>query len=118
MSAKELVAELEKLDESALAKFVEELQKHHDLAEDLYDLLAFRMRADEPSRPFEEFIRGLPQKGWPWRTSSSSTVPPRKRSLTCLQKVCVKSKSHAIHTPMPSQQYSSSRPNPDYSRCA
>ncbi|MGD0651513.1 MAG: hypothetical protein ABSA97_10305 [Verrucomicrobiia bacterium] len=62
MSAKELVAELEKLDESALAKFVEELQKHHDLAEDVYDLLAFRMRADEPSRPFEEFMRELPQK--------------------------------------------------------
>jgi|GEM_PF-1734467 hypothetical protein len=62
MSAQELVAELEKLDESALAKFVEELQKHHDLAEDLYNLLAFRMRADEPSRPFGEFMRALPQK--------------------------------------------------------
>jgi hypothetical protein len=50
MSARELVAELEKLDESALPKFVGEFQKHHDLAEYLYDLLVFRMRAGEPSR--------------------------------------------------------------------
>lgn len=62
MSAKELVTELQKLDEFALAKFVDELQKHHELAEDLYDLLTFRMRASEPSRPFEEFMRDLPQK--------------------------------------------------------
>jgi len=58
MSAKEL----EKVDKSALAKFVDELQKHHELAEDVYDLLAFRIRADEPSGPFEEFVRELPKK--------------------------------------------------------
>jgi hypothetical protein len=59
MSTKELVAELAKLDEAGLAEFVAELQQHSELAEDIYDLLVFRMRADEPSRPFEDFIRDL-----------------------------------------------------------
>jgi len=59
VSTKELVAELGKLDEQGLAKFVDELQKHEELAEDVYDLLAFRMRATEPARPFEEFMQEL-----------------------------------------------------------
>lgn len=59
MSTQELVAELKRFDEAALVKFVDELEKHHELAEDLYDLLAFRMRASEPVRPFEDFVREL-----------------------------------------------------------
>lgn len=62
MSAKELVLELKRLDEDGLARFVDELQKHRELAEDLYDLLAFRMRAEEPSRPFERFMSELERK--------------------------------------------------------
>jgi hypothetical protein len=62
MSTRELVAELKRLDPDGLAKFVDELQRHDALAEDLYDLLAFRMRANEPVRPFEEFVRDLDRK--------------------------------------------------------
>ena len=63
MSTKDLIAELAKLDQAGLAEFVAELQQHSELAKDIYDLLAFRMRADEPSRPFEDFVRDL--KGMP-----------------------------------------------------
>jgi hypothetical protein len=59
MSSKELVAEIAKLDETELARFVAELEQHSELAEDIFDLLAFRMRAAEPSRPFEQFVREL-----------------------------------------------------------
>jgi hypothetical protein len=59
MSTKELVAELAKLDQAGLAQFISELERNSDLAEDIYDLLAFKMRAAEPSRPFEEFVRDL-----------------------------------------------------------
>jgi hypothetical protein len=62
MSSKELVAELAKLDEAGLAQFVAELEQNSKLAEDIFDLLAFRMRAAEPSRPFEEFVRELEDK--------------------------------------------------------
>jgi hypothetical protein len=62
MSAKEMVAELEGLDEAKLAEFVHELEKHGELAEDVYDLLAFRMRAAEPVRPFEDFVREVNAK--------------------------------------------------------
>ena len=62
MSAKELVLELKRLDEDGLARFVDELQKHQELAEDLYDLLSFRIRAEEPSRPFERFMSELERK--------------------------------------------------------
>ena len=62
MSTGQLVAELEKLDQDALARFVDELQQHGELAEDLYDLLTFRLRADEPSRPFEDFVQELSRK--------------------------------------------------------
>jgi hypothetical protein len=62
MSTKEMVAELERCDEAGLAKFVDELEKHGELAEDLYDLLAFRMRSQEPVRPFEEFAQELTTK--------------------------------------------------------
>jgi len=44
MSVGQIVAALEQMDQE-------------DLAEDLYDLLAFQMRATEPVRPFEEFAR-------------------------------------------------------------
>jgi len=57
-----MVAELERFDETGLAKFVDELEKHGELAEDLYDLLAFRMRRQEPVRPFEEFVQELESK--------------------------------------------------------
>jgi hypothetical protein len=59
MSAEEMVAELERADATGLARFVDELQKHGELAEDLYDLLAFRLRAQEPARSFEEFVAEL-----------------------------------------------------------
>jgi hypothetical protein len=62
VSTKQLVAAIGKLDEQGLAKFVDELQKHGELAEDLYDLLAFRMRATEPSRPFQEFMQELERR--------------------------------------------------------
>jgi len=54
-----MVAELERFDEAGLAKLVDELEKHGELAQDLYDLLAFRMRASELVRPFEEFVEEL-----------------------------------------------------------
>lgn len=57
-----MIAELERFDEAGLARFVDELEKHGELAEDLYDLLAFRMRAHEPSRPFDEFVEELDAK--------------------------------------------------------
>ena len=62
MSTKDMVAALERFDEVELAKFVDELEKHDKLAENLYDLLAFRMRAQEPMRPFEEFVQDLQAK--------------------------------------------------------
>lgn len=62
MSTKDMVAALERFDEVELARFVDELEKHDKLAENLYDLLAFRMRAQEPMRPFEEFVQDLQAK--------------------------------------------------------
>jgi hypothetical protein len=57
MSAGQIVTALEQMHQEDLVGFVDELQKHRNLAEDLYDLLAFQMRAAEPVHPFEEVAR-------------------------------------------------------------
>jgi hypothetical protein len=59
MSTEQIVAALEKMGHDELSQFVDELQRHHELAEDLHDLLAFQLRGDEPVRPFEDFLRDL-----------------------------------------------------------
>jgi hypothetical protein len=59
MSTAQIVAALEKMEHEELSQFVDELQRHQELAEDLYDLLAFQLRGQEPVRPFEDFLRDL-----------------------------------------------------------